>query len=164
MRERKRVRGREGGGEGELAGGAGGKGDTETHTHVSPIVRENDGKLSAHTRTRVGYTYTYIHITASTPCAACVCVCTYTTIHLHTLPPVSTTEKTQTTPLSLLLSKTRPYAKRQMPGLDWLKSPTFVLQHWMNKLALCAGKLGARSKWHHDTTHLLKNERRSQYG
>jgi hypothetical protein len=34
----------------------------------------------------------------------------------------------------------------------------------MNKLALCAGKLGARSKWHHDTTHLLKNERRSQYG
>ena len=49
-------------------------------------------------------------------CAACVCVCIYTHIHPHTLPPTSKIEKTQTTPLSLLLSKMSPYAKQQVPS------------------------------------------------
>jgi len=41
-------------------------------------------------------------------CAVCVCVCVYTHIHLHTLPPALEIEKTQTTPLSFLLSKSSP--------------------------------------------------------
>ena len=38
-------------------------------------------------------------------CAVCVCVCVYTHLHPHTLPPALKIEKTQTTPLSFLLSK-----------------------------------------------------------
>ena len=40
--------------------------------------------------------------------AVCVCVCVYTHVHPHTLPPVLRIEKTQTTPLSFLLSKNNP--------------------------------------------------------
>ena len=36
-------------------------------------------------------------------CAVCVCAREYTNIHPHTLPPALKIEKTQTTPLSLLL-------------------------------------------------------------
>ena len=43
-------------------------------------------------------------------CAVCVCVCVYT----HLLPPALKIEKTQTTPLSLLLSKINPHAKQQV--------------------------------------------------
>ena len=46
-------------------------------------------------------------------CAVCVCVCVYTHTHSHTLPPVLKTEKTQTKPLSFLLSKMTPHAKQQ---------------------------------------------------
>jgi len=38
----------------------------------------------------------------------CVCVCVYTHIHPHTFPPALKIEKTQTTPLSFLLSKIPP--------------------------------------------------------
>jgi len=37
-------------------------------------------------------------------CAVRVCMCVYTRIHPHTLPPALKIEKTQTTPLSFLLS------------------------------------------------------------
>ena len=43
-------------------------------------------------------------------CAACECVSLYTYPHPHTLPPALKIEKTQTTPLSLLLSKVTPHA------------------------------------------------------
>ena len=46
-------------------------------------------------------------------CAVCVCVYVYTHSHTHTLPPALKPEKTQTTPLSLLLSKIAPHAKQQ---------------------------------------------------
>jgi len=46
-------------------------------------------------------------------CAVCVCVCVYTHTHPHTLPPALKIEKTQTTPLSFLLSKITPHAKQQ---------------------------------------------------
>jgi len=42
-------------------------------------------------------------------CAVCVCVCVYSHIHTHTLPPALKIENTQTTPLSLLLSKIPPH-------------------------------------------------------
>ena len=45
-------------------------------------------------------------------CAVCVCACEYTHIHPNTLPPTSKIEKTQTTPLSFLLSK--------MTGANWI--------------------------------------------
>jgi len=45
-------------------------------------------------------------------CAACVCVCVNTHTHPRTLPPALKREKTQTTPLSLLLSKVTPHAKQ----------------------------------------------------
>ena len=44
-------------------------------------------------------------------CAVCVCVRVYTHSHTHTLPPALKIEKTQTTPLSFLLSKIAPHAK-----------------------------------------------------
>ena len=47
-------------------------------------------------------------------CAVCVCACVYTHIHSHTLPPALKIEKTQTTPLSCLLSKITPHAKQQV--------------------------------------------------
>ena len=50
-------------------------------------------------------------------CAVCMCVCSYhrdTHIHPHTLPPALKIEKTQTTPLSFLLSKIHPLAKQQV--------------------------------------------------
>ena len=46
-------------------------------------------------------------------CAVCVCVCVYTHTRTHTLPPALKTEKTQTKPLSFLLSKMTPHAKQQ---------------------------------------------------
>jgi len=49
-------------------------------------------------------------------CAVCVCVCIYTHVHPHTLPPALKIEKTQTTPLSFLLSKITPRAKQQVPS------------------------------------------------
>jgi len=50
-------------------------------------------------------------------CAVCMCVCVYTHIHPHTLPPALKIEKTQTTPLSLLLSKITSHAKQQVPPI-----------------------------------------------
>jgi len=51
----------------------------------------------------------------STPSVCvCVCACVYTHIHPHTLPPALKIEKTQTTPLSFLLSKITPHAKQQV--------------------------------------------------
>ena len=47
-------------------------------------------------------------------CAVCACTCVYTHIHPHTLPPALKIEKTQTTPLSFLLSKKNPHAKQQV--------------------------------------------------
>ena len=47
-------------------------------------------------------------------CAVCACVCVYTHTHPHTLPPALKIEKTQTTPLSLLLSKITLHAKQQV--------------------------------------------------
>jgi len=47
-------------------------------------------------------------------CSVCLCVCVYTHIHPHTLPPALKIEKTQTTPLSFLLSKMTPHAKQQV--------------------------------------------------
>jgi len=41
-------------------------------------------------------------------CAVCVCVCVYAHSHTHTLPLALKIEKTQTTPLSFLLSKNSP--------------------------------------------------------
>ena len=49
-------------------------------------------------------------------CAVCVCVCVYTHLHPHTVPSVLKIEKTQKTPLSLLLSKIVPHAKQQVPS------------------------------------------------
>ena len=48
--------------------------------------------------------------------ALCVCVFLYTHLHPHTLPPALKIEKTQTTPLPLLLSKTTPHAEQQVPS------------------------------------------------
>ena len=50
-------------------------------------------------------------------CAVCVCVCVYTHTLTHTLPPALKIEKTQTTPLSFLLSKITPHAKEQALSL-----------------------------------------------
>ena len=47
-------------------------------------------------------------------CAVCVCVCVYTHTHPHTLPPALKIEKTQTTPLSFLLSKITSHAKQHV--------------------------------------------------
>ena len=47
-------------------------------------------------------------------CAVCVCVCIYTHLQPHTLPPALKIEKTQTTPLSFLVSKITPHAKQQV--------------------------------------------------
>ena len=47
-------------------------------------------------------------------CAVCVCVCEYTHLHPYTLPPALKIENTQTTPLSLLLSKITPHAKQEV--------------------------------------------------
>ena len=47
-------------------------------------------------------------------CAVYVCVCVYTHIHPHTPPPALKIEKTQTTPLSFLLSKITPHAKQHV--------------------------------------------------
>jgi len=41
------------------------------------------------------------------------CVCVYTHSHTRTLPPALKIEKTQTAPLSFLLSKIAPHAKQQ---------------------------------------------------
>jgi len=49
-------------------------------------------------------------------CAVCVRVCVYTHLHPHTLPLALKIEKTQTTPLSFLLSKIAPHAKQQVPS------------------------------------------------
>ena len=49
-------------------------------------------------------------------CAVCVCVCVYTHLHPHIPPPALKIGKTQTTPLSLLLSKIVPHAKQQVPS------------------------------------------------
>jgi len=49
-------------------------------------------------------------------CAVCVCVCVYTHIHPHTLPTALKIEKTQTTPLCLLLPKITPHAKQPVPS------------------------------------------------
>jgi len=58
--------------------------------------------------------------TSSTSCAVCVCVCVYTHIYTHTVPGHlrQKNEKTQTTPLSLLLSKLTPHAKRQVLSIN----------------------------------------------
>ena len=49
-------------------------------------------------------------------CAACVYVCVYT----HTLPPALKIEKTQTTPLSFLLSKNNPPRQATSAFIDLL--------------------------------------------
>ena len=46
-------------------------------------------------------------------CSVCVWVCVYTHTRTHTFPPTLKIEKTQTTPLSFLLSKITPHAKQQ---------------------------------------------------
>jgi len=66
-------------------------------------------------------------------CAACVCVCVYTYPHPHTLPPALTIDKTQTTPLSLLLSKITPHAKQQVPSYtSWTPPSLFPNTEWTN--------------------------------
>jgi len=57
-------------------------------------------------------------------CAMCVCVCVYTHLHPHTLPPALTRAKTQTTPLSLLLSKITPHATQQVPSYTSWTTPS----------------------------------------
>jgi len=47
-------------------------------------------------------------------CAVCVRACVYTHVHSHTLPPALKIEKTQTTPLSFILSRITPHAKQQV--------------------------------------------------
>ena len=66
-------------------------------------------------------------------CAVWVCVCVYAHIHPHTLPPTVTlkTKKTQTTPLSLLLSKINPQAKRRVKT-SWTPPPVFPNAEWTN--------------------------------
>ena len=67
----------------------------------------------------------------------CVCVCVYTHLHPHTLPPAVKIEKTQTTPLSLLLSKTTPHANQQVSSyadvhntcLTYTAAPVWWSQH-----------------------------------
>ena len=49
-------------------------------------------------------------------CAVCVRVCVYTHLHPHKPPLALKIEKTQTTPLFLLLSKITPHAKQQVPS------------------------------------------------
>ena len=49
-------------------------------------------------------------------CVVCVCVCVYTHLHPHILLAMIKIEKTQTTPLSPLLSKITPHAKQQVPS------------------------------------------------
>jgi len=67
-------------------------------------------------------------------CAVCVRVCVYTHIHKHTLPPALKIEKTQTTPLSFLLSSITPYTKQQMLLLTSWTPPSSFPQRWTNKL------------------------------
>ena len=56
-------------------------------------------------------------------CAVCVSACVYTHTHTHTLPPALKLEKTQTTALSFLLSKTTPHAKHHTSGTGfWVQS------------------------------------------
>jgi len=66
-------------------------------------------------------------------CTVCVCVCVYTHLHPHTLPPALKIEKTQTTPLSCLLSKRTPHAKQQVPSeTSWTPPPSFPNAEWTN--------------------------------
>jgi len=60
-------------------------------------------------------------------CAVCVCVCVYTHLHPRTLPPALKIEKTQTTPLFLLLSKITPHAKQQVASyISWTPPSSFL--------------------------------------
>jgi len=66
-------------------------------------------------------------------CAVCVCVCIYTHIHPHTLPPVLKLEKTQTTPLSLILSQINPHAKQLVLSYTNSTPPlSFPNAEWTN--------------------------------
>jgi len=56
-------------------------------------------------------------------CAVCVCVCIYTHIHPHTLPTALKIEKTQTTPLCLLLPKRNPLRQATRALIDYLNPP-----------------------------------------
>ena len=58
----------------------------------------------------------WAHIRVPHMCNMCMCECVYTHLHPHILPPALKIEKTQTTPLSLLLSEISPYAKQQVPS------------------------------------------------
>ena len=69
----------------------------------------------------------------STPYFLCVCVYVYTHTHQHTLPPALKKEKTQTTPLSFLLSKITPHAKQQVPSkTSWTLPSSFPNAEWTN--------------------------------
>jgi len=76
------------------------------------------------------------HIWIPHMCSVCVCVCVrivYTHLHPHTLPPALEIEKTQTTPLSLLLSKITPHAKQQVPSyISWTPPSSFPNSEWTN--------------------------------
>jgi len=72
-------------------------------------------------------------------CAVCVCVCVYTHLNPHTLPPALKIEKTQTTPISLLLSKITSHAKQQAPSYtSWTPPPLFPNAEWTNCTYMCA--------------------------
>jgi len=71
-------------------------------------------------------------------CAVCVCVCIYTHTHPHTLPPALKIEKTQSTPLSFLLSKITPRAKQQvLSSTSWTPPSSFPNAKW-NRLHIHA--------------------------
>ena len=60
-------------------------------------------------------------------CAVCVCVCVRIYTHTPTYTPTHVKiEKTQTTPLSPLLSKITPHAKQQVPSYtSWIPTLSF---------------------------------------
>jgi len=59
-------------------------------------------------------------------CTVCVCARVYAHLHPHTLPPALKIEKTQTTPLSLLLSKITPHTKQKVPSYtSWTPPSSF---------------------------------------
>ena len=51
--------------------------------------------------------------------AVCVCVCVYTHLHPHALPPALKIQKTQTTPLSIPLSKNTPPYQTSSDKIDY---------------------------------------------
>jgi len=117
---------------------------------VPVIVQDLIPPPNIHVQMRTLYTYTNTHMPRFSPsgffgpsrcliltpgltpkypilqCAVCVCVRAYTHLHPHTLPLALKIQNTQTSPLSLHLSKVITHAKQQVPSYtSWTPPSSF---------------------------------------